>query len=141
MIRKSIHWGISLTEKHVILRYIISGGTSAATDLTLLYAFNTLMGIHYLMAAVLAYLVAFWVSFLLHKFWTFESHKERTHKQVIMYLGSSLFALALNTLLMYVLVDHFHLAVLVAQFFVGIIIAFCSFFISSKLVFKYQTKV
>ena len=124
--------------KHVAIRFIISGGTSATVDLILLYLLNTTLGIHYLLSAILAFLGAFGVSFTLHKYWTFKSHQEQTHKQAIMYFGTSLFALFLNTLLMYIFVDFFHITVLVSQFFVGIMVAFSSFFISRNFVFKYR---
>ncbi len=138
MIKLIFRLGIEIINEHVVVRYIISGGTAAATDLTILYILHSLIGIHYLISAILAYLVAFWVSFLLHKFWTFSSHEERTHKQVVMYFGTSSFALALNTLLMYIFVDHIHLPVMLAQFIVGAMVAFCSFFISRNFVFKYK---
>lgn len=96
---------------------------------------------HYLVSAILAFIIAFGVSFTLHKYWTFKSHEQDTHKQAILYLGTSLFGLFLNTLLMYVFVDMFHIGVMVSQFFVGGIVAFSSFFISRNFVFKYDKKV
>lgn len=124
--------------KHVVIRFIIAGGTSAVVLLTLLYVFNTTLGIYYLLSSVLAFLGAFGVSFTLHKFWTFKSHEEETHKQAVMYLGTSLFGLFLNTLLMYIFVDFFHIQVLLSQFFVGALVACFSFFISRNIVFKYK---
>ena len=124
--------------KHVVIRFIISGGTSASVDLILLYLLNTTLGIHYLLSAILAFVGAFGVSFTLHKYWTFKSHEEETHRQVVMYLGTSLFGLFLNTTLMYIFVDFFHIIVLLSQFFVGIMVAFSSFFISRNFVFKYK---
>lgn len=127
--------------KHVVVRFIISGGTSAVVDLSFLYLFNKVIGIHYLTAAILAFLIAFCVSFTLHKFWTFKSHGEETHKQVVIYLGTSLFGLFLNTLLMYIFVDILNIGVMVSQFFVGGMVAFSSFFISRNFVFKYKPEL
>lgn len=124
--------------QYVAIRFIISGGTSAFVDLTLLYLFNTIFGWHYLISAILAFIGAFFVSFTLHKFWTFKSHSESTHKQMVMYLGTSVFGLCLNTLLMYIFVDFFHINVILSQIFVGIMVAFCSFFLSHNFVFKYR---
>lgn len=124
--------------RHVVIRFIISGGTSAFVDLLALYVLNSVLLLHYIPSAILAFIIAFGVSFTLHKFWTFKSHGERAHKQVVMYLGTSLFSLALNTLLMYIFVSKFHFIVLVAQFIVGIIVAFVSYFLSHNFVFKYK---
>ena len=71
-----------LTE-NMIVRYIISGGTAAVVDLAVLYALNSILGIHYIPAAIAAFSIAFFVSFVLQKFWTFRStSKENMHSQV-----------------------------------------------------------
>ncbi len=135
-----------ILEKYVAVRFIISGGTSAFVDLLLLYILNAVFGLHYLPSAILAFIGAFGVSFTLHKFWTFRSHGERAHKQAIMYLGTSLFGLFLNTVLMYLFVDFIFenlisshkLNVMISQVIVGAIVAFVSFFLSHKFVFKYK---
>ncbi len=124
--------------RHVAVRFFISGSTSAFVDLVLLYLLNSVWGIHYLPSAILAFIGAFGVSFTLHKYWTFKSHGDRTEKQAVMYLGTSLLALALNTFLMYLFVDFLHLVVLVAQIIVGLIVACFSYFLSHKIVFKYK---
>ncbi len=130
--------------KHLVIRFIISGGTSATVDLVVLFFLNSVLHIHYLPSAILAFMVAFGVSFTLHKFWTFKSHSDRPHRQAFLYLGTSLFGLTLNTLLMYVFVDHIFeniitnmkLNVMLSQVIVGVIVACVSFFLSHNFVFK-----
>ncbi len=124
--------------QHVVIRYLLSGGTAGVTDLIALYLLNGILGIYYLLSAILAFIMAFFVSFTLHKFWTFKSHEESTHKQVILYFSASLFGLSLNTLLMYIFVDYFHIEVILSQIIVGLLVACFSFFISRNLVFKYK---
>ncbi len=147
MIDSLIRKAGAILEKHVIIRFIISGGTSAFVDLTVLFLLNSVFDVHYLPSAIIAFIVAFGVSFTLHKFWTFRSHSESAHKQAILYLGSSLFGLLLNTLLMYLFVDHIfanlHLynmevKVLMSQVIVGLIVACVSYFLSHHFVFKYK---
>jgi putative flippase GtrA len=129
---------ITYFTKHVVVRYIIAGGTGASTDLVILYVLNGILKIQYLVAAILAFLLAFCVSFVLHKYWTFKSHGQETHKQAMLYMLTSLFALSLNTLFMYIFVGHFHFAVILSQIFAGALVAFSSFFISRTVVFKYK---
>ena len=125
--------------EHVVFRYIISGGTSAFVDLVALYVFNTLLRIHYLLAATLAFAIAFFVSFTLHKFWTFRDRQRGdTRVQIIIYLCTSLFGLSLNTLCMYIFVSHFHIMVLLSQVFAGALVASGTFFLSREFVFKSQ---
>lgn len=138
MFKKYINLGFHLLSKYEGLRYFVAGGTAGVTDLGLLYLFHNIIGIHYLIAASIAFVIAFFMSFIFHKFWTFKSHDERTHKQVVMYFGTSLLGLVLNTSLMYVFVDHFEVNVILSQVIVGLLVACCTFFISRNLVFKFN---
>ena len=135
---KSIINLINFLTKHVVIRYLIAGGTAGVTDLVVLYLMNSVLGMHYLFSQAVAFIVAFVVSFTGHKFWTFKSHNESTHRQVVLYFLSSTFGLFLNTLLMYIFVDLFHIGVIVAQIMVGFSVAAISFSISRKFVFKYN---
>jgi putative flippase GtrA len=123
--------------QHMLFRYIIAGGTAATVDIALLYGLNTLLGVHYLTAAIAAFIGAFCVSFVLQKFWTFrDGSRDRMHAQIGLYLCTSLFGLALNTLLMYLFVDKAHINVILSQVFAGAIVACCTFFLSRNFVFK-----
>jgi putative flippase GtrA len=138
---KYLELGLELTTKYVGLRYFISGGTAGVTDIALLYIFHNILGIYYLASAVMAFIGAFFISFLLHKYWTFKSHGEETHRQMAMYLMSSLFGLLLNTILMYIFVDYVHVNVILSQVIVGLMVACISFFISRNFVFKYSPEI
>jgi putative flippase GtrA len=130
---------LGIVTGHVFFRYVFSGGTSAAVDLSVLYSLNSIARMEYLVSAIIAFIVAFGVSFTLHKFWTFRTKLVHdTRKQVALYLMTSLVGLSLNTLLMYVSVSHLHIAVLLSQVFVGLMVACCTFFLSRNLVFKWH---
>lgn len=125
--------------KHLIVRYIISGGTSAVINLGVLSFLYYIQNVYYLYAAIIAFTVSFLVSLVLQKFWTFEDRsRENVHIQIGKYLLSSLFGLSLNTLFLYILVDHFHFFVYIGQMIAGGLVACITFFISRKFIFKGQ---
>ncbi|MFA6295372.1 MAG: GtrA family protein [Candidatus Paceibacterota bacterium] len=120
-----------------IVKYIISGGTAAATDIGFLFLFTSIFHIWYLFSAILAFLIAFGVSFTLQKFWTFDDHgTEGLKSQAFLYFIITSINLGINTLLMYIFVDVLHIHYLLAQIFAGAIVAFQSFFVYQKFVFK-----
>jgi putative flippase GtrA len=122
---------------HKVVRYLISGGTAAATDLVLLYIFTSILHIWYLISAILAFIIAFVVSFILQKFWTFTDRStERWRSQATIYFIITSTNLGLNTLLMYVFVDYFHIHYMISQFIVSGLIAIESYFIYQIFVFK-----
>ncbi|KKW12618.1 MAG: GtrA family protein [Parcubacteria group bacterium GW2011_GWA2_49_9] len=120
-----------------LLRYLVAGGTAAAVDLGMLYILTDVFFVHYLWSAVWAFVVSFFVSFLLQKFWTFQNRETgRMHVQMTLYFSIALANLAFNTFLMYLFVDRFHIWYLLAQILASGLIAFESFFISRHIVFK-----
>ncbi|MEY4602134.1 MAG: GtrA-like protein [Candidatus Parcubacteria bacterium] len=123
--------------KHLIVRYLIAGGTSALINLGVLSLLYYVFGVYYLYAAIIASVIAFFVSLVLHKFWTFQDFSRTDmHVQAGKYMVTSLFGLGLNTLFLYILVDHFHLFVYLAQIVAGGSVACITFFISRGLVFE-----
>lgn len=123
-----------------VLKYIAAGGTAAVTDLLFLYIFTDWFGWHYLFSAVIAFLVAFGVSFILQKFWAFgDRNTDGMHKQAAIYLSVQAVNLLVNTLLIYLFVEWLSLWYMAAQFFAGIMIAVSSFFIYRTFIFKTGT--
>jgi putative flippase GtrA len=122
------------------IKYIISGGTAAVVDLAFLAIFVDIFKINYLISAILAFLIAFSVSFILQKFWTFQDKStEGMHKQATIYFIVSSTNLGINTLLMYLFVDHFHIHYFLSQILASGLLAISSYFIYSRFIFKNNT--
>lgn len=123
--------------KHLIFRYIISGGTSAAINLSTLSLLYYIFHVYYIFASIVAFLVAFLFSLVLHKFWTFKDHSmDGVHRQAGKYLIASIFGLALNTSILYICVQGFHFYVFMGQIVAGILTACVTFFISRDHIFN-----
>lgn len=120
-----------------LFKYIVSGGSAAVVDIAFLYIFTDLFKIWYILSAILAFILAFFVSFLLQKFWTFQDkEKDNIHRQGIIYLIISIINLGLNTLLVYIFTEYVRFHYVFSQFVTGIILAFSSYFIYRRFVFK-----
>ena len=118
------------------LRYLLSGGTAAAANLTLLFVLVHFFHVWYLEAAVLSFIIGMCVSFVLQKFFSF-SHfsNEKLKRQTSLHVSLQLFNLCLNTALMYVSVDLLHIPYLLAQIFISVGMATYSFLFYKYMVF------
>lgn len=126
-------WG----ERYKILRFLISGGTATGADFFFLYAFTEWVGLYYLGSAVLAFLIAVFISFVLQKFWTFQDlSKDRIHHQAVTYFIIATLNLGVNTGLVYLLVEYAGFHYLLGQFFSSGLIAVENFFIYHFFIFK-----
>ena len=121
------------------IRFLISGSTSTCVSLGTLYFCNSVLGMWYLAASVAGFFAGFVVSFTLHKFWTFRDHRvDRAivGTQLARYIGLVLFNLALNTILVYLLVEYTKLVPVLAQALAALLIACESFFAYRFIVFN-----
>lgn len=113
-----------------IVRYLISGGTAATVNLSFLYFFTDILGIWYIISAVLSFLIAFLVSFSLQKYWTFKDHSnDGLHSKAFKYFIVTTTNLGINTAGIFIFVHYFHFHYLVAQIIVSIFIAIESYFV------------
>ncbi len=135
-----IYQARKLIQKYkVYIKYLISGGTAASVDLILLFLFTHFLGFHYLISAILAFMIAFFVSFYLQKFWTFrDNRKEIIYGQMAVYLTVALVNLGLNTGLMYLFVEYLRVWYLLAQVMAGAMIAVESFLIYRFFIFNHS---
>ena len=121
----------------VYIKYVISGGTAAGIDLIILYILTDIFNIWYLLSACLAFVVAYFVSFYLQKFWTFrDNSRERIVKQMSLYLIVGVSNLGINAGGMYILVDKLGIMYILAQVIMGGIIAIGSFLIYKFVIFS-----
>ncbi len=129
-----------LDERHPtkvkIVRYLISGGMAAFTDLLFLYIFTDIFGIWYILSAIVAFLLSFLVSFSMQKYWTFKDHSsDRFRTQAVTYLFVTVTNLGINTLGIFLFVQYVHLHYMISQIIVSAFIAIESFFVY-QVVFK-----
>lgn len=119
-----------------LFRYIVSGGSAAVVDLFALHIFVRYLNMWYVLAAILAFLIAFGVSFTLQKFWTFKDISKKVTSQATIYFIVSSINLGINTLLMYIFVDYAHIHYLLSQIIASGILAISSYFIYSGFIFS-----
>jgi putative flippase GtrA len=133
---------VGLTLLHIdsmlgmLTKYLISGGSAAVVDLVALYLFTDILHIWYVFSTALAFLIAFGVSFLMQKFWTFRDHNtDSVHKQAFFYLAVSVLNLFVNTGLVYAFVEYTGIHYLPAQIVTSAFIACESFFVYKFIIF------
>jgi putative flippase GtrA len=126
-----------LARYKIYVKYIIAGGTAAATDLILLFFFHDFIKMNVVVSATLAFVIAFFVSFYLQKFWTFrDNSRDKMKQQMGTYFMVGATNTSINAIAMYVLVDKIHIWYMLAQVLVSGGIAFYSFVIYKLFIFK-----
>ncbi len=87
-----------------LVRFLVVGASGYVVNLAI-FSVALLVGLHYIPAAIVAFIVAWVNNFLLNRYWTFRAHDEAMMGQGLRYLLVSLVALGTNLIILQLLVD------------------------------------
>ena len=119
-----------------IIKFLIAGGTSTSIDIFVFTALIYWVGLWYIASSISSFIIAFWVSFGLQKFWTFrDKNTEKIVTQTYLYFIVAIVNLGISTLLIYIFVDYIHIHKFISKVIANIIITLESFFIYRYFIF------
>lgn len=127
---------IQIHKKKQLIKFAISGGTAFSVDLLLLFLLTDIFKIWYIYSASMAFIVAFFVSFYLQKFWTFRDKNKKVYKQMLVFFFTGAANVMVNAGGMYLIVDKLGIKYLFAQTIMTALLSICSFLIYRFIVFK-----
>ncbi len=118
------------------LRFLVSGITATALQVALLFGFTEFLKVPYLVSASVAMLIAYGLSFVLQKHWSFKnSDTSKTKRQLALYAGFVSFNIALNAALLWFFVHELFLWYVFAQLVAAVAIALLSYVVYKKVLF------
>lgn len=128
-IRAGKHWQL--------FKFLVTGGVALVVNISTLYLFTSVLGIHYLVSSICSFSVAVAVNFMLQKFWTFGHTEGNIYREATSFLVLQIIVnLFLNTALLYSLVEYLHIYYLLSQVVVSLVLAVVTFFIAKKYIFR-----
>lgn len=129
-------WEILHHPKARVVRYLVSGGTSTMVNFAVLYGFTEFLHVWYLASSIVAMGAGFITSFILQKFWTFSNKSlERAPVQFQLHVLLGLSNVAVNTVALFVLVEHLHMWYILAQFISAAALAVMNYTIYRLFIF------
>jgi len=117
-------------------RFIVSSTVVGLTNLVFLFIFYDVAKLSLRFSTALAFVAAFFVSFFVHRSWTFGMQGKRIPKQIILYFINTLIILNLNIVLVYWLTNVLDIWYILSQFIANIGLGIYNFFISKLVIFK-----
>lgn len=116
-------------------RYLITGFSSAAIELSLLYLLKDVAKLSIIEANSIALTIVFWFNFLMNRFFSFKSSSS-IKKQLIMYGILFVFNLGASDLIMHLLTSSLHIQYLLAKVFaIGAVVSW-NFVLYKKVIYK-----
>ncbi len=121
--------------KKQLLRFIVIGCSANITNFVALILIVELFHWHPLVANILAFIIAFQVSYWGHRHWTFD-HKKHHHTSIVKFLMVALSGFCATEILFGFFLHALHWYYPIAFIITSAIVASCTFFISKLWAFR-----
>lgn len=125
-----------LERRKIFVKFTATGTTASFFEILILYFLTDIFHVWYLFSAVIAFFFSFFISFSLHRLWTFRSCDKKYWTQAMTYLVLLFGNLVVNSIALYILVEHFGVWYLLAQVLILMSLGIINFFCEQVVVFK-----
>ncbi len=98
-----------------LMKFSLVGVINTLIHYALFYLFYSVFGVYHLLASTIGFIAAVINSFILNKYWTFDSNSPQLVKQFVRFFSVSLIALLINLATMALLVEWWMIDPLIAQ--------------------------
>ncbi len=130
LFQKSNHFFVQL------FRYGLVGGVAFIVDMGSLVFFTDVIGIHYLISAIIAFIFGLITNYILSIHWVFNAHKvESKRNEFMIFALIGLVGLALNELIIWGMTEGLHVHYTVSKLVSTGLIYFWNFLARRKLLF------
>mgnify|MGYP001560508819 CR=1 FL=1 len=117
-----------------VMRFLSVGGLGVLLYYPILYILTDLVGVWYIISAVIASVLDYGSIFILQKVWTFKNkNTEGMYGQAFKYSIMLASFFTANLILLYVLVEYGHLWYLAAQVVIAIPLSVVSYLLSRRI--------
>ena len=131
-----------LNSYKLYIKYLITGSFGTSIDILLLYILTDIIGVWYLFSTIFVYVIAFFSSFYLQKYWTFKDGRESIfYEQLFSYFMVGLFNLSINTVGVFLLVEKFNFYYIFAQVLMFATLGIESFLVYRFIIFNRKRKI
>lgn len=122
-----------------ISKFGVSGGVSAISNIVILFILSNFIGLWYLTASVISFIISSLLNFYMQKKWVFgdnnHDHIDVVRQMMYFYI-MAIINIIINIALMYAFVDYFGIYYILAQAITLIILASLNFFCYGRFIFK-----
>ena len=127
--------------KRQVIKYLFVGLLGTLLDFLFLYLLVEYCHLHYVLAAIISISIIIWLTFNLHKYWTFQNREKNYLFQFLKYLLSRGVSHLINFAVLIFLVEIFNLWYLWAKLFAVVIAASINFFLLREFAFRKRQKI
>ncbi|MGK7394079.1 MAG: GtrA family protein [Candidatus Cyclobacteriaceae bacterium M3_2C_046] len=119
-----------------LFRYLFAGGTAAVVDFALLFILTEFFLFHYLLSAVIAFILALITNYVISIAWVFHTRKiSNKYMEGTLFILTALIGLGLNTLILWFLTEKMLVYYMMSKIVATGTVFFWNFFSKKYILF------
>lgn len=125
-----------------LVNYVIFGVLTTLVNYIVYFLCLDLLGWHYLVVNVLAWIISVLFAYITNRIWVFESKAKgwRILKEILLFFASRLTSLGAETLLLFLMVDTAGMDKNISKLIVGVAVIIINYILSKLIVFRKNKK-
>ncbi|MDB2106224.1 GtrA family protein [Clostridium paraputrificum] len=131
---------LEMTKKYKeTILYLIFGVLSTVVNIVTYVFFSMVVGLNYLVANLIAWIIAVFFAYITNKFWVFGSKEIKFNyllKEVSSFVGCRLFSGGIEMLIMFVMISVLNINDFVVKIITNVIVVILNYIFSKLLIFR-----
>ena len=116
--------------------YIVFGVLTTIVNIVAYLFFARLLGIHYIISNIVAWVLSVLFAYVTNRIWVFESKNSNIIKEMSLFFSGRIFSGIVDTGLMYVFIDLLSIGDFISKIVIQIIVVILNYLVSKLIVFK-----
>jgi putative flippase GtrA len=117
-----------------VVRFCIAGLAGGIAYYTALYCLTEFLGVWYIASAAVGFVLNTGLNFTFRKFWAFQDKDlDVIHRQIMLYVTMSVSFIIVNSIFLYLMVQHLHMWYITAQMILTVVLTIVSFILCQKI--------
>ena len=116
--------------------YIVFGVLTTIVNIVAYLFFARLLGIHYIISNIVAWVLSVLFAYVTNRIWVFESKNSNIIKEMSLFFSGRIFSGIVDTGLMYVFIDFLSIGDFISKIVIQIIVVILNYLVSKLIVFK-----
>lgn len=124
--------------------YFLFGVITASLNIILFYTFNQIVGLHYMLANIIAITLAIIFSYIVNKKYVFRTKmatKRAVAREMLLFLSMRATAAVMDMAGLYILVQFIRLGATLSKVIIETLIASSNYFVSKRIIFKNESRI
>lgn len=122
-----------------IFWYCFFGGLTTVVNIAIFYLFNDVVGLHYMVANIIAWVVAVLFAYITNRTWVFKSKvcgSKAIFKELMLFIWFRVLSLVMEMVILFIMIDLLGVSEMITKLVTQVVVIIANYVFSKWIIFK-----